>query len=217
MIKRNDICEGVAFHCGLLRASVCAWSESPLTASLPLAERAFVSSSRCNNALLSVSRSMPVILPACFECVFWIRGKSLSRNICFCFCSRLEADAKAEAVSGSWPCWMSADSTPLPSLPRHARVQVKANSSSCPLRLRTTPFTEEKIILGVIYGVLLWVDMNTATPLGVWGRSVISHASAVDKPTSSVQFCFFQPHHVQAAGEVIWAYDLYFHQMFFGP
>ena len=26
--------------------------------------------------------------------------------------------------------------------------------------------------LGVIYGVLLWVDMNAATPLGVWVRSV---------------------------------------------
>ena len=35
----------------------------------------------------------------------------------------------------------------------------------------TTPFTEEKsILLGNIWG-LLWADMNTATPLGAWGRS----------------------------------------------
>ena len=34
---------------------------------------------------------------------------------------------------------------------------------------RTTPFPEEKTILGVIYGVLLWADMDAATPLGTWG------------------------------------------------
>ena len=42
----------------------------------------------------------------------------------------------------------------------------KAYSSSCPLRPRTTPSPEEKIILGVIYGVLLWAGMNAAAPLG---------------------------------------------------
>ena len=52
----------------------------------------------------------------------------------------------------------------------------KVNSSCCPLRPRTTPFPEENSILGVLYGVLLWVDMNAATPLGAWGRSVISLA-----------------------------------------
>ena len=35
------------------------------------------------------------------------------------------------------------------------------------------PFPRVKSILGVIYGVLLWADMNTATPLGARGRSVI--------------------------------------------
>ena len=60
----------------------------------------------------------------------------------------------------------------------------KANSSCCPCA-RTTPFPEEKSILGVvlssatenrvIYGVLLWADMNAATPLGALGRSVMSH------------------------------------------
>ena len=48
-----------------------------------------------------------------------------------------------------------------------------------PLRPRTTPFPEEKYILGVIYGVLLWADMNTATPLGAWGRSVFSLAAVL--------------------------------------
>ena len=38
------------------------------------------------------------------------------------------------------------------------------------------PFPEEKTTLGVMYGVLLWADMNTATPLGVWWRSVMSLA-----------------------------------------
>ena len=36
------------------------------------------------------------------------------------------------------------------------------------------PIPRGKSILGVIYGVLLWADMNAATPLGAWGRSVIS-------------------------------------------
>ena len=52
----------------------------------------------------------------------------------------------------------------------------KTNPSCCPLRPRTTPFPEENAILGVIYGVLLWLDMNAATPLGAWGRSVMSLA-----------------------------------------
>ena len=41
----------------------------------------------------------------------------------------------------------------------------------CP---RTTPFPEDKTILGVLYGDLLWADMNAAIPLGAWGRSVIA-------------------------------------------
>ena len=32
------------------------------------------------------------------------------------------------------------------------------------------PFPEEKFILGVVYGVLLWADMNAAILLGAWGR-----------------------------------------------
>ena len=35
-----------------------------------------------------------------------------------------------------------------------------------PLPQRKTP------ILGVIYRVLLWADMNAATPLGAWGRAL---------------------------------------------
>ena len=45
------------------------------------------------------------------------------------------------------------------------------------------PFPTVKIhtrILGVIYGVLLWADMNTATPLGARGRSVIGGAATID-------------------------------------
>ena len=37
-----------------------------------------------------------------------------------------------------------------------------------------TRFTEENSILGVIYGVLLWADMNAAAPPGAWGRSTMS-------------------------------------------
>ena len=33
-----------------------------------------------------------------------------------------------------------------------------------------------KSILGVIYGVLLWTDVNAATPLGARGRSALSLA-----------------------------------------
>ena len=36
-------------------------------------------------------------------------------------------------------------------------------------------FPRGKSIIGVISGVLLWADMNTATPLGAWGHSVLSH------------------------------------------
>ena len=44
--------------------------------------------------------------------------------------------------------------------------QIPAAAACYPLRHRTTPFPEEKSILGVIYGVLRWADMNAATPLG---------------------------------------------------
>ena len=50
----------------------------------------------------------------------------------------------------------------------------KANSSCCTLHPRTTPFPEEKSMLGLIYGVLLWADMDAATPPGALGPSVIS-------------------------------------------
>ena len=52
----------------------------------------------------------------------------------------------------------------------------KEESSCCPPRPRATPFPEGKIkiILGVIYGVLMWADMNVATPPGARGRSVIA-------------------------------------------
>ena len=53
-------------------------------------------------------------------------------------------------------------------------THTKVNSSCCPLHPRTTPFPEEKSILGVICEVLLWADMNDATPLGAWGRSMMS-------------------------------------------
>ena len=50
-----------------------------------------------------------------------------------------------------------------------------------PPATHTTPFPSEKSILGVIYRVLLWADMNAATPLGARGRSVISLATAVER------------------------------------
>ena len=53
------------------------------------------------------------------------------------------------------------------------------NPSCCPLSPRTTPFPDEKAILGVIYGVLLGADMNGATPLGAWGCSVMALISLV--------------------------------------
>ena len=49
----------------------------------------------------------------------------------------------------------------------------KVNVSCCTLRPRTTPSLEEKSILGVLYGVLLWADMNAATPPGSRGRSAL--------------------------------------------
>ena len=61
--------------------------------------------------------------------------------------------------------------------PSSDRRQPTANPSCCPLRPHTTPLPEETSLLGVIYGVLLWADMNAATPLGARGRSVISFAT----------------------------------------
>ena len=61
----------------------------------------------------------------------------------------------------------------------------KVNVSCCTLRPRTTPSPEENSILGVIYGVLLWTDMNAATPLGVRGRSALCAGSAPATESSS--------------------------------
>ena len=53
----------------------------------------------------------------------------------------------------------------------------KVNVSCCILRPRTTPFPEEISIPWVIYGGLLWADMNAATPPGSRGRSVLCAGS----------------------------------------
>ena len=60
----------------------------------------------------------------------------------------------------------------------------------------TTPFTEEKSILGVTYGVLLWADTNAATPLGAWACSVMSlgpqveeKPKAEDPPDREHEYC----------------------------
>ena len=47
-----------------------------------------------------------------------------------------------------------------------AGLEGKANPSCCTLRPRTTAFPEEKSILGMIHGVVLWADMNAATHTG---------------------------------------------------
>ena len=73
-------------------------------------------------------------------------------------------------------CWHSIECVPLKPAPRH------------PLSHSIEPCTcaehngEKNPMLGVTCGVLLWADMNAATPLGAWGRSVISlelHAMGV--------------------------------------
>ena len=64
------------------------------------------------------------------------------------------------------------------------------------MRHRTTPFPEVKSILGVIYGVLLWADMNAATPLGAWGRSGMSLDRAHD-PSQGVASADDVIHHEQ--------------------
>ena len=65
--------------------------------------------------------------------------------------------------------------TPYYPLPRgkfHTRGNVWGFAvGCCTPRPRTTPSPEENSILGVMYGVWLWADMNAATPLGSPGRS----------------------------------------------
>ena len=69
--------------------------------------------------------------------------------------------------------------------------ELKANQirDAAPLRPRVTrplvtPIPEGNSILGVIYGVLLWADMNAATPLMARWRSVITLARPPPKPCS---------------------------------
>merc|ERR1719370_1763980 len=56
------------------------------------------------SSALSISSSIPVILPARSGNMRWINGKSLSPSICFCSCGG--AAASIVAVRGSWP-WTS--------------------------------------------------------------------------------------------------------------
>ena len=63
--------------------------------------------------------------------------------------------------------------TPFTFGPQHSAV-LQGKFQLLPPAPRTTPFPEEKSILGVIYGVLLWANMSAATPLGARGRSVMS-------------------------------------------
>ena len=56
----------------------------------------------------------------------------------------------------------------------------------CHLCPRTTSLPEGKSILGVIYGVLLWADMDAGTPLGAWGRSVMSVGRARCLPRTTL-------------------------------
>ena len=50
-------------------------------------------------------------------------------------------------------------------------LQKARQTPAAVLRAPVLPFTRGKSIPGVIYGVLLWADMNGATPLGAWGCS----------------------------------------------
>merc|ERR1712037_802551 len=58
------------------------------------------------SSALSISSSMPVILPARSGNMRWMRGNSLSPSICFCSCGG--AAASIVAVKGSWPCTSTA-------------------------------------------------------------------------------------------------------------
>ena len=71
------------------------------------------------------------------------------------------------------PCPMPHAPCPMPHAPCPMLLLWSRQIPAAAPAPRTTPFPEEKSILGVIYGVLLWADMNAATPLGAWGRSVI--------------------------------------------
>ena len=44
------------------------------------------------------------------------------------------------------------------------------------------PFSREKSMLRATHDVSLWADMNAATPLGAWGRSVVSTGNGVTAP-----------------------------------
>ena len=79
-------------------------------------------------------------------------------------------------------------STRLPNLTEALCVYVNANSSCAPCAPRTTALPEGKPILGVIYGVLQWADMNAATPLCNVPCTLISHWGRVGSVMSLVRF-----------------------------
>ena len=56
----------------------------------------------------------------------------------------------------------------------------KGDYSCCPPPPHTTPFPEENAILGVMYGVLLWADMNASTPPGNAGKGLSGKAQLID-------------------------------------
>ena len=75
------------------------------------------------------------------------------------------------------------------------------------------PFPRGKSILGVIYGVLLWADMNAATPLGAWGRSVMGGALILGVPTKTLlessmkkinPMCMLQVHKTMTRNDIAW-------------
>ncbi len=72
---------------------------STLTASSTLSVKAAASSSSNSNSLLSISSSMPVILPASEGCCMCTSGYRRSPNICFC-CSGAAAASMAVV---KWP------------------------------------------------------------------------------------------------------------------
>ena len=67
------------------------------------------------------------------------------------------------SIDGSMVQWFNGSMVHTPSV--CWQLHSKANSSCCPAR-PCYPIPRGKIILGVIYGLLLWADMNAATPLG---------------------------------------------------
>ena len=130
-------------------------SRSTLTASVALSASAVASSRKWSNSLLSISRSIPVILPASLGYISWMRGYRRSPNMRFC------CDSVAAASTSVKECRTSPPGGPRCGavvfflsklLPCHPRAPAPRPKPPAPGRMESTSSEEEPIMNPILVG-----------------------------------------------------------------